>query len=339
MKRWLVKLLWSVTFFVLLSCSTRPHGLIYESELTLWLLDPEQGIKKPLVESVRYAVGVSHDLQHVAYSTDSHDLWIANIDRTHARQVIGDRLREAGLGISRVLWSPEDKRIAVLAVPIEDPQLNLEKATLYVVDLPTDEIHAVATGVTGFVWTHTGDHLVVIKQFSPNEIPGVYLISANNLASRLLFEGVVEPYIAISPMGDKVSFAADKSEHEFDLRLFIVDLTSGEVTDLLQNFMLPLRGIKDLAWSPDEKYLAFIAMLPGEGTKASFSLFLLDSQTFTWQELARDTCGPLAWSPRGHAIATSLCGTKGIYQVSVATGDVRKLTDDQLARPTNFIWR
>lgn len=330
-----------VTLLALLSCAGRTHRLIYQSGLTVWMLDPEKGTRKPLVKSATYAVGLSSDLKRVAYSTDSYDLWVADIDGTNARQVITDQLREAGLGIARVSWSPGGERLAVWATPVEDPQSNLEKLALYIVDLSTDDVQMVATGVTAFAWTRAGDQLVGIKQFVPEESPGVYLISVDGSASRLLFEGLIEPYVTISPVSDKAAFVTDRPGRELDLSLLVVDLVSGDVTDLLQDFDLPFRGVGDLAWSPDGKHLAFIAMLAGgEGPAAQFVLFMIDPQTRALQELAQDIRGPLAWSPTGHAIATTLMSsTEGIYQVSVETGDIQKLTDDRLLVPMNFEWR
>jgi Tol biopolymer transport system component len=228
-------------------------------------------------------------------------------------------------------WSPGNEKLAVLAVPVEDPQSNLEKVTLYVVDLSTDTTQIVATGATGFTWVQGNKQLAVLKQFNQAESPGVYLVSTDGSTSRQLFEGLAEPYIAVSPNGDEIAFITDKPGHKLETSLFTVNLASGDVVDLLQDSEQSFRSIEYPIWSPDGKSIAFIAWLP-----ADTGLFVFNLQTHTLREIASSFHGPLAWSPDGRAIA----GRSGsfINRASVATGDVQKITDDQLSTPENFRW-
>jgi Tol biopolymer transport system component len=311
------------------------HGLIYESDDIVWVFSAEQGKKDTLVKradiDAYFALALSTDLAQVAYSTNSHDLRIANVDGTNERVVVTDQFQNVGLAITRMSWSPENEKLAVLAVPVEDPQSNLEKVTLYVVDLSTDTTQIVATGVTGFTWVQGNKQLAVLKQFNQAESPGVYLVSTDGSTSRQLFEGLAEPYIAVSPNGDEIAFITDKPGHKLESSLFTADLASGDVVDLLQDSEQSFRSIEYPIWSPDGRSIAFIAWLP-----ADTGLFVLNLQTRTLREIASSFHGPLAWSPDGRAIA----GRSGsfIHRASVATGDVQKITDDQLSTPENFRW-
>lgn len=319
--------------------STRnKHGLIYESDNTVWLLHTTQKTKEPLLQRTEFgpfSLALSHTLTRVAYSADKYNLWIANVDGTDAKEVIADQLREAGLGVTRLSWSPSDKRLAVWGTPDVDPQANLDKMALYVVDLPSNTIQSITTCVIDYGWTRDGEHLVVRKAFCPDETNGIYLIAASGSVVKQLFEGQDVASIAVSQVKDEMAFAVAGSENEG--HLFIANLSSGDITELSIEF--PLQSIEDLAWSPDGKYLALLATLL-ESNSAISTLLIVDTQTEVIRKLAQDIRGPIAWSPTGHAIATTvLSSTQGLYQVSLETSDIQKLTDDRLLTPMTFQWR
>jgi Tol biopolymer transport system component len=316
------------------------HGLVYESEDVVWMLSTDQGRKNPLVRradiGAYFALALSTDLAQVAYSTDSHDLRIANIDGNSERVVITTQLRDAGLVITRMSWSPENEKLAALATPVEDPQLDLEGMSLYVVDLSTDAIQVVATGVTGFAWTQDGKQLAVLKQFARDESSGVYLVSADGSTSRQLFEGLAEPYIVVSPNGDEIAFVTNRPGHGLEFSLFIVNLASGNTVNLLQDSELSFRSVEYPTWSPDDRSIAFIARLPADTGLTNTVLFVFDFQTRTLREVASSFHGPLAWSPDGQAIAGRVRSC--IHQVNIQTGNVQKMIDDGLSTPENFRW-
>jgi Tol biopolymer transport system component len=159
-------------------------------------------------------------------------------------------------------------------------------------------------------------------------------------SSKQLFNGLVDPYIALSSTNDKVAFVADKLGETYNPTIFIYDLKSENRVDLLEDASLSFRNISDLTWSPGERCLAFVATIPRKDNIADWVLFIVDLQTSTLKEVARDIRGPLAWAPNGQSIATTLISkTEGIYQVNVEDGKITKLTDDRLATPFVFEWR
>jgi Tol biopolymer transport system component len=183
--------------------------------------------------------------------------------------------------------------------------------------------------------------LVVVREFDPRENPGIYLIATDDSSSKQLFSGLTEPYIDASPASDKIAFVANKSADVHMLTLFALDLSSGgDAVDLLRDSDFPFHSISDPVWSPDGKQLAFIATIPGESNTAVSTLFVANPQTYTIKELVKGVRGPLAWSPTGYVVATTmLSSTQGIYQVNVETGNVQKLTDDELTSSMIFEWR
>lgn len=320
------------------------HGLVYESGDAVWVLDTSQGIKEPLLRraglNANFALALSSDLTQVAYSTDRYNLWIASATGSNAKKILADQLLQVGLAISSILWSPSGEKLAVMAAPAKDPQSNPGKVTLYIVDLPTDSIREIATGVTALAWTTAGNQLVVIKQFDPEQGPGIYLVSIDGSDSKQIFEGLAEPYIAVSPRGGKAAFVAGRRGNASESSLFEADLSSAEVVDLLQGSELHFQSIGNLAWSTDGGHLAFIAAIPQKDNLAVSTLFVIDLQTQALREVAQGVRGPLTWSPSSDEIATTLMSsTEGIYRVNVESGGFRKLTDDRLSVPTSLLWR
>jgi Tol biopolymer transport system component len=300
-------------------------------------LNVDQGDKKPLLESVSFASAVSNNLKQIAYSADSQDVWITNIDKTDTRTVITDQLRQANLTIARISWSPKDDKLAILAVPVERAQSNPEEFVVYIVDLSIDRVQSAGCAID-FDWTNTGDSLIFNKTFCQNEA-GLYLVSSDDLTARRVFrDQTIITALAASPVKDEVAFIAGRTLNQ---RLFLGDWSADTVSQVLgtsEDFSY--QSLDQLAWSPDGERLAFIATVPGDNDLAIPTLFTIGPKTQDLKKLSSQTRGPLVWSPTGGEIATTvLTSTSGIYQIDSETGQMNKITEDRLTSPLNIKWK
>ncbi len=317
-----------------------PHGLIYQTGITVILFDTVRETKRILYQSAHHAVGLSSDLQQIAHSTDSSDLWVSDIDGKNARQVITDQFHQAKLVITRVSWAPKGQRIAVFATPVEFPEQNGAKFALYVVDLDKNTLRIAASGISDFTWMPDGKQIALIKKFDPNDMQGIYLIDSESLAEEQLLKKSSEPFIVASPINAQLAFVAPETDNSYQLTLFVYDLKSGNVVDLLQDSSIPLRDISDPVWSPDGERIAFVAEVPVKDNKSVSALFTIDTRTHLLTHIVDGVRGPLIWSPDGNSIAAPLMSsTEGIYEIKLATGQTKKLTDDQLSAPAVLDWR
>ena len=312
-------------------------GIVYQSGTTLWLLNPEEKTKERLLEPVNYASAVSNDLSQVAYSTNSQDLWIVTRGQRNTRQVLLEQLPQLELSINRLVWSPQDDKLAILAAPQDNPQSAPEESLIFVVDIDQENVSQVGCG-TDFEWGTNGEYLVLNKTFCADG-EGIYLVEIENLASRPIFDEHTNiKSIAVSPTEEKIAFIAGEVSEQ---SIYIGELATGATTRLLDGSTINnFQSLEQLAWSPDGQELAVIATTTGENNLATPSLIIINLTTQDFREIASPVRVPLAWSPSSDVIATTvLTSTTGIYQIDAISGQIQILTDDRLATPINFMWK
>ena len=312
-------------------------GVVYQSGPTLWLLNPEGKTKERLLEPVNFAASVSNNLSQIAYSTNSQDLWIVTRGENEAQQVRFEQLSRLDLSINRLAWAPQDDKLAVLAVPQNDPRSVPEKARIFIIDRDHADVKQIGCGID-FAWNATGDQLLVNKMFCADG-EGIYLVVLENLSSRPLFREQTDvEAMTTSPVEEKVAFIAGKI---FEQSVYIGELSSGVSTQLLdEDIENKYQSLDELAWSPDGQELAILATAVRGDNMARPNLIIINLATQEFREIASSIRGPIIWSPSSDAIATTVfTNTTGIYQVNTISGEVELLIDDRLATPTNFIWK
>lgn len=326
--------------FFLPSCAAQAHGLVYQSGLTVWILDPADLTKKELVRDAQFPIGLSHDLQRMAFSKDLHDLWIADIGGGGAKQVILDQLSSAGLSVSRIAWAPDSRNLAVWAVPDQNASRNPEKFALYMINVGAATVQLIDKGITAFEWTQNGRQLVVLRLFNPNKPAGIFLVEDDGSTWKQVYDGVPEPFLAVSPVKSRVAFVDAQSGNALPYTLFVLDPATGTRSDVLEKNSLPLTAPGFPTWSPDGEHLAFTAEVPYRNGVSITALFVVDIQTLAVTKLAEGITAPLAWSPDGRSIAAAgRVAPYGLFKINAETGEMSKLSDDQMVTPYSFEWR
>jgi Tol biopolymer transport system component len=136
---------------------------------------------------------------------------------------------------------------------------------------------------------------------------------------------------ALSPKGDKIAYLTDRSGFTDIHILNTIDgkdlgkIVQGERSDLFEQMHWMRPGMK---WSPDGEKLVFAAKSGGKD-----ALYLFDVKTKSVSASFRlDLDGVFSpdWSPDGKRIAFMgiLDGRSDLYELTIADGSAKKLTDD-----------
>lgn len=149
-------------------------------------------------------------------------------------------------------------------------------------------------------------------------------------------EGRVDVAPALSPDGERVVFLSERSRFAIDM--YVADVETGEVLrQITESAVDPhfqsLQFINSAgAWAPDGRRFAFAAVSRGEPV-----LSVADTETGDRvREIRLPELGEVfnpTWSPDGERLAfvANEGGTMDLFTVEVASGEVRRLTDDPWA--------
>jgi len=145
---------------------------------------------------------------------------------------------------------------------------------------------------------------------------------------------------AISPDGEQVAFISDRSDGVFGL--YVMNLATKDVRKLVSsnrttdfeelNFLTP-----GISWNPEGTKLAVGAKAGGQD---AIYIFDTKTNTYTTLSLGFNTIGGVHWSPDGQYLAfdaTFKNVQNDIFLYTLATGDVRQLTND-IFTDTEPVW-
>lgn len=131
-------------------------------------------------------------------------------------------------------------------------------------------------GIESFAWTNDSKQLVYVSrkktgmEYAVSTNSDLYLYNLESATVRNLTEGMMgyDTNPAFSPDGTRLAWLSMEHDgYESDKnRLFILDMNSGEKTDLTTDWDY---SIDEFAWNHDGKSIYFIA--PKDGTKPVFS--------------------------------------------------------------------
>ncbi len=221
-------------------------------------------------------------------------------------------------------------------------------AVTNVVDIMADEPYEAPMkpfgGVESFAWSPDGKTLVYVSRkktgldYAVSTNSDLYAYNLETKETRNLTEGMMgyDTMPAFSADGNNLAWLSMENDgYESDKnRLFILDVNSGEKTDLTSDWDYT---IEEFAWANDSRSIFFLAYR--DGVKPMFNIGLDRTISVIAQgECDYETLSPLA-DGRLITMAHSMLRPNEIYSVG-ANNDVAQLTDvngeifNQLTMPT-----
>lgn len=241
----------------------------------------------------------------------SSQLWLCNRDGSDARQLT---FSGTSNGIAR--WSPDGRQIAFVSD-------RVEKSGIFVmpVDQPGEarELTRHGQAITDLVWSPDGTQIAYTTTFDP-ENPNEEAPDAD-----------AAPRVRVTR---RIDYKQDGRGYLGDVRshVWLVDVASGErrrLTTKLVDHFFP-------SWSPDGATIA--AQIPSRnGMTSQLALMPVDGGEMTLVGPDEGVVSTWAWSPNGDRIIFA-GDTHQTYQTdffvyTVATGEIRRLTDDLQCLP------
>jgi Tol biopolymer transport system component len=180
--------------------------------------------------------------------------------------------------------------------------------------------------------------------FSGPSQRNLFLMNADGSGMRRITQGERTDRSAVwSPDGTRAAFVGLLNGSEYNGHfVFMLDMTCLRVSDCASQPALAYPGFRFQGmpqWSPDGRYLAFVAQSLLDDTDA---IYLLDmTQQSEPRKVATDVYYTYAerwplWSPDSRYIAYSLRSRPGMFLVDITTGVTEKLSDLRAAYP---VWQ
>ena len=300
------------------------QGLIYSDRNGLQIIAEEttgELVAWSSLDGLCSPVALSPNGQELAYTRTGQDLWLADRASGDSMELIEEAIRAEHADIMRMAWSPDGVWLALLVGQLYEGRPVPELVTLFVVEASGRHVVELASGVADFAWLSEGTRIAFVKLFGPEE-EGVYLAWPDDREVRLLFEGLLGPFITASPHDNSLVVIALSVVRDHQHTLLMVNPADGSSVDLLQDFYRfnDLQTLDWPVWSPDGTQIAFLSCVPlvDKSTTCSSTVFVMHTAEGIIEEIASDVRAPLAWSPDGDAIAFKRIGdTHGIYRVSL----------------------
>jgi TolB protein len=324
----------------------------------VYLVDADSGDVQQLTdtEEAEWWPLWSHDRQRLGYvaaplpetgnegtaiplDAAQRQLMVANADGSDQRAIGGFVLLQTYSG--GFSWSPDASQIVYMT---SDPAEQPTTSRLRLVNVADGSEVALPEERLGYLpaWSPDGTQIVFgafvgDPDESGNRESELFLMNSDGSNVRQLTHRPgpdVDP--AWSPDSTRIAWWGQDPQTEGSQtqpnRLYIVDVTSGEVTELGEG--------ADPVWSPDGQDIAFtLQQEPSEGTLQAVpnaDIWVMDIETGQRTQLTQDSSSDLwpVWSPDGQRIAfvSERDNTSGeIYVMNADGGDVSRLTDNDLS--------
>lgn len=280
-------------------------------------------------------------------------IWVVREDGSDARPFTSAK------GDASPRWSPDGRWLAFLR------SVGEEAETRQIHLLRADGGEAIPltrhpTSIRSFEWAHDsrslfflaadslteeedearekGDDAIFVDE-GPNgqtrgEWNGIWHVPADpdsGATRRVSPESIRIGDFAVSPDGDRLAFTArteNRRNDEFRAEIHLLDLATGEATRLTRNEAPESR----LAWSPDGRFLTFVAPDLERWELDQGNLYALDLERGEVRSLAQDFEGDIrsyAWHPDGERLdLAALVRTDAhLFRLDIASGRTEQLTD------------
>ena len=249
-----------------------------------------------------------------ADDADYSHIWLYSTATGTSRQLTFGKQNNSG-----PKWSPDGKSLAFIST-------RAEKAQLYLLPLDGDEASALTDleqGVAGEIaWSPDGCRIAFSAGPAPEDAPDLskpyrvtrhvyrfdaigyldaaiqdlYLVTVEGGdVQRLIQDDTMKSVLGWSADGSRLLYAANmlpKSHNAYFLKLRVLDLASGAVTNLLDEW----GDITSARWHPNDRQILFVGIPRGKpiGTKAD--LYLVDAMS---ENVPENRSSTLAWGIGG----------------------------------------
>ena len=292
----------------------------------VWVMNAD-GTDRKCVSSVEQGVGgflISPDEKHIVL--------IVNVKYSRtAQDVYPDLPKASGRIIDDLMYKHWDEWVTEVPHPfVGDFDGN---SVTNVADIMQDEPFEAPMkpfgGVESFAWSPDGTQLIYVSrkktgmEYALSTNSDLYLYNLADKSTRNLTEGMMgyDTNPAFSPDGKYVAWLSMEHDgYESDKnRLFVLDMASGEKTDLTSDWDYT---IDEFAWAPDSRSAYFLAYR--DGVKPMFNIGLDRTISVVAQgEFDYESISPLA-DGRVITMHHSMVAPNEIY--SVKDGDVEQLS-------------
>lgn len=181
------------------------------------------------------------------------------------------------------------------------------------------------------LWHQQENEQIVFVSKADSDEGELYLLDKNNKITRLTNNNRYENNPALSFDGKKIAFHAGQSNDLLSYEIYILDLETGEETQLTDNNVLD--GHPD--WSPDNKHLVYASFQDNLGQPAGVAnLYIIDINGTIVSQLTNNEWedNDPEWSPDGTKIVfkstrnTQIDAREEIYVMNSDGTNVQRLT-------------
>lgn len=233
-------------------------------------------------------------------------------------------------------WSPDSQYVSIMnngskEKPYYDFSImKYDGSDMLQIDKQTN-----ASMSFGGQWAPNGNYFV--RQVRPNSGEHDYLIVSSPSGKEIFRFDLVKFIHTPIVFAEQIKWSPDSKKLAFrtyynmdvDSKLYVLDIESGEITDVIPDKSICILSISD--WSPDGRKILFDAIDCEKHVSGDFYdrvYYSINADGSELRPITEKGLGSLIWTLDGKSIIVNGYGEKGIYLIDVDGSNKRKLLDN-----------